>query len=123
MTRHILIPVRMFFILGCQIVPSRESQTHVLKFLARTLCLKVTTSGASRIPSWEVQCFTHLPTATFNKVYQFICFKFKAVARDRILYCTLASEARNMVPYLRPGRQNQNCLLVIRPRTIIHQGL
>ena len=37
MTRHILIPVRIFFILGRQIVPSRESRTHVLKFLARTL--------------------------------------------------------------------------------------
>ena len=37
MTRHILIPVRIFFILGRQFAPSRESRTHVLKFLARTL--------------------------------------------------------------------------------------
>ena len=39
MTRHILIPVHIFFILGCQIAPSEDSRTHVLKFLARTLCL------------------------------------------------------------------------------------
>ena len=39
MTRHILIPVRIFFILVRQTVPSRESLTHVLKFLARTLLL------------------------------------------------------------------------------------
>ena len=37
MTRHILIPVHIFFILGRQIMPSRESRTHVLKSLARTL--------------------------------------------------------------------------------------
>ena len=37
MTRQILIPVRIFFILGRQIMPGRESRTHVLKFLARTL--------------------------------------------------------------------------------------
>ena len=33
------LPVRIFFILGRQIVPSRESRTHVLKFLARTLVM------------------------------------------------------------------------------------
>ena len=37
MTCHILIPVRIFFILGRHIMPSRESGTHVLKCLARTL--------------------------------------------------------------------------------------
>ena len=37
MTRHILIPVRIFFILGRHIMPGRESRTHVLKCLVRTL--------------------------------------------------------------------------------------
>ena len=40
MTRHILIPVRIFFILGRQFAPSRESRMHVLKFLARTLAVR-----------------------------------------------------------------------------------
>ena len=34
---HILICLRIFFILGCQMASIRESQRHVLKFLARTL--------------------------------------------------------------------------------------
>ena len=37
MTPHILMPVHIFFILGCQMAPSMESRMHVLKFLARTL--------------------------------------------------------------------------------------
>ena len=34
---HILIPVRIFFILERQMASSRESRRHVLEFLARTL--------------------------------------------------------------------------------------
>ena len=35
----ILIPVRIFFILGRQIASSRESRSHVLEFLVRTLLI------------------------------------------------------------------------------------
>ena len=36
---HILIPVRIFFILGRQIASSRESQCHVLEFLVTPLLI------------------------------------------------------------------------------------
>ena len=71
---HILIPVHIFFILGRQIVSSRESRSRVLEFIARTL---LTCNILSFIIESQVFClaiFIYMFSFCINKTM--IYFKF-----------------------------------------------
>ena len=84
MTHHILIPVRIFFILGCQIAPSRESRTHVLKFLARTLYLVCI--GVSRGKKTWCKCIENSSISAYKSVLSYLslpCLHQRYVKSDR----------------------------------------
>ena len=72
---HSLIPVRIFFILGCQIASSRESRRRVLNVLERTLltCNILSFIIESNVFSLDIFIYI-LAYLLYQKTS--VCFKF-----------------------------------------------